>query len=195
LITRLFDHPFVFSWSQKMVPFTVWVYQDLMKTHIHSTENEHVLDIGCGVGAHAEFFRGKYTGIDVNPRYIEMAAALRAGDFRVMDGTKLEFPAAAFDVAISVAIFHHLSDHQVRDALREAIRVLRPGGRLHVIDPVLPLSDRARFKRWLFMHDRGRHQRTLGKLEALLSSCHRVSKRDLRSGHLHDVAYFELIKE
>jgi SAM-dependent methyltransferase len=195
LITSLFDHPLVFSWSQKMVPFTVWVYRDLMKIHVRSTEHECVLDIGCGVGAHAELFRGKYTGIDVNPRYIGMAAALRAGDFRVMDATKLEFPTAAFDVAISVAIFHHLSDQQVRDALKEAIRVLRPGGTLHVIDPVLPLSDQAGFKRWLFMHDRGRHQRTLGELEGLLGSCHSVSKRDFRRGHLHDVAYFEFVKE
>jgi SAM-dependent methyltransferase len=195
MITNLFDHPLVFSWSQKMVPFTVWVYQDLMKTHIRSTIEDHVLDIGCGVGAHAAFFTGKYTGIDVNKRYIEMAAVGQSRDFRVMDGTQLNFPTATFNVAISVAIFHHLSDQQVRDAVREAIRVLRPGGRLHVIDPVLPLSGRARFKRWIFMHDRGRHQRAVGDLENILESCYPVSKRDLRRGHLHDVAYFEMVKE
>jgi SAM-dependent methyltransferase len=195
MITSLFDHPLVFSWSQKMVPFTVWVYQDLMKAHIATSEDEHVLDIGCGVGAHAEFFKGQYTGIDINRRYIDMAAARWARDFRVMNGTDLKFPSATFDTAISVAIFHHLSDQEVRDTVREAIRVLRPGGRLHVIDPVLPWSDRAGFKRWLFMRDRGRHQRTVAELEGVLSLSHRVSQRDLRRGHLHDVAYFELIKE
>lgn len=193
-MTSLFDHPLVFSWSQRLVPFTVWIYKDLMKSHIRCAERDRVLDIGCGVGAHAEFLTARYTGIDVNPRYIAMAKESHQGEFHVMDGTRLTFPAGTFDVAMSIAIFHHLSDQQVQDAVREAIRVLRPGGRLHVIDPVLPIAEPARFKRWLFLHDRGQFQRTVGHLENVLTSCTQVSERDVRRGLLHDVAYFEFVK-
>src|SRR5690348_7637174 len=137
-MTNLFDHPFVFHLSQKLVPFTVWVYRDLMSTHVPHGEGKRILDIGCGVGAHADFFAGEYTGIDINQRYIEMAKASKTGSFQVMDGSQLEFPDCTFDIALTVATFHHMTDQQVRAAVREAIRVLRPGGAFHVIDPVLP---------------------------------------------------------
>ena len=163
-----------------------------MKRHIQCTERDRVLDIGCGVGAHARFFGANYTGIDVNPQYVSVAQKRGVGDFRVMDATRLSFPEGAYDVAVVVAMFHHLDDGQVKNSLQEAIRVLRPGGRLHVIDPILPTT--GMFKRWIFLHDRGQHRRTFKDLEGLLRSCFPIMNSDTRSGVLHDVAYFEFVK-
>jgi hypothetical protein len=76
--------------------------------------------------------------------------------------------------------------------VRDALRVLKPGGALHVIDPIWPVSSRAVVKRVLFSQDRGRFQRTVAQLTSLLARQARVSRVDVRSGVLHDVYYARL---
>ena len=76
--------------------------------------------------------------------------------------------------------------------VREGLRILRRGGRMHIVDPVLPVSPRAALKRLLFVHDRGRFQRTVPELTTLLAREARVTCVDVRSGVLHDVCYVRL---
>lgn len=53
-------------------------------------------------------------------------------DVKLGSAEEIPFPDDHFDVVINVSSFHHWSD---RDAgLREALRVLRSGGRLHVVE-------------------------------------------------------------
>ncbi len=100
------------------------------------------LDIGCGDG---KFTRGlaalcgAVAGVDVKERAIEAArtAAREAGvaiDFRVASGEALPFADGAFDVVAFSNSLHHMPRPAV--ALREAARVLAPGGALYVMEPV-----------------------------------------------------------
>ncbi len=69
---------------------------------------------------------------------------------------RLPFADAAFDVVVSTSVFHYFRRPQ--DALGEARRVLRPGGRLvitdwcddfiacHACDLILRLFDRTQFR-------------------------------------------------
>jgi SAM-dependent methyltransferase len=103
---------------------------------------ETILDIGCGSGALARMLARHYpanpiTAIDVNPFLQREAIALAAEDglqaaitFLPGSAEALPFPDAAFDCAISVTV---LEECDADLALREARRVLRPGGRLGVI--------------------------------------------------------------
>ncbi len=74
-----------------------------------------------------------------------------------MDATRLAFRGRSFDAAFSVGLCHHLSREQTERGMAEWMRVLRPGGRLVVIDAILPL------RRWnapgwaLRKMDRGAH--------------------------------------
>lgn len=97
-----------------------------------------LLDIGCGSGALAASLAAggaAVTGIDSNPAAIARAAgAVPDGRFSVASGQSLPFADAAFDGAVLLNSLHHLPDP--RAALREAARVVRPGGRLVVIEPL-----------------------------------------------------------
>jgi ubiquinone/menaquinone biosynthesis C-methylase UbiE len=100
-----------------------------------------LLDLGTGTGRMLELFgpqidRG--VGIDLNPEMLAMAranlerAGLKNCSVRQGDIYNLALGRDAFDVAIVHQVLHFLDDGG--RAIREAARVLRPGGRLLVVD-------------------------------------------------------------
>ena len=103
-----------------------------------------VLDLGSGTGtlaiwAAARVPGARFTGLDGDPQVIARARdkASRAGaDVRFDEGLagELPYPDASFDRVLSSLFFHHLPAEGKRGAAREAKRVLKPGGELHVAD-------------------------------------------------------------
>jgi SAM-dependent methyltransferase len=108
-------------------------------------DNDDVLDLGCGAG-HAALavapHAARVTAIDVTAEMVGVAErlaaerAVRNVTFRVGDVAALPFPDATFDVVVSRVAAHHFADPLA--ALSEAVRVLRPDGRLAIIDTVAP---------------------------------------------------------
>jgi arsenite methyltransferase len=99
---------------------------------------ERVLDVGCGTGRLGEYVAnlvapdGEVQGIDPLPLRIDLAAR-RNPRFSARVGRAEDlsaFPDASFDVLYSNSVFHWVADK--RTALREALRVLKPGGRIGV---------------------------------------------------------------
>lgn len=103
-----------------------------------------VLDLGCGTGTLALRVKRacpgvEVSGVDADPRMLAAAVAKvkRAGvevAFTRGFAESLPFADGAFDRVVSSLFFHHLSPPQKLPALREAGRVLAPGGELHVAD-------------------------------------------------------------
>jgi ubiquinone/menaquinone biosynthesis C-methylase UbiE len=105
------------------------------------TPNAHVLEIGCGTGAIARQVAAHpnvacAVGVDPSPLLVEHArrhsTAFPNLDFRQGDGCDLPFAGESFDVAILHTVLSHLEQPQA--ALREAHRVLQPGGWLAIFD-------------------------------------------------------------
>lgn len=107
-----------------------------------------VLDLGCGTGTMvAELGRGQQ-GIDVVGIDPDPLALLRAHRKAALIGAvvtldrgfadALPYPDASFDRVLSSFMFHHLEPEQRAPALREVARVLKPGGRLHLLDFTAP---------------------------------------------------------
>lgn len=103
-----------------------------------------VLDLGCGTGTFAVMLASanpgtEVIGIDPDPDIVRMAERKATGSsaglsFQIAGAQALPFDQGAFDIVASTLAFHHLSPPVKWAALREALRVLRPGGRLMILD-------------------------------------------------------------
>jgi arsenite methyltransferase len=115
--------------------------------------HERVLDAGCGrglalIGCAKKLTTGQAVGIDLwaakdlsqnNPQATLANAAAEgvAGRVAVETGdiTRLPFSDASFDAVISMTVLHNIPSREARDqALRELVRVLKPGGRIAIFD-------------------------------------------------------------
>ena len=105
---------------------------------------EHaMLDVACGPGAIAIEFANtvrEAVGIDVTDKFLEMANASAAqqglANVRFVQGdvNQMDFPDAYFDIAVCRAAFHHFPEPA--KVLGEMVRVVKPKGRLLVLDMV-----------------------------------------------------------
>jgi arsenite methyltransferase len=105
---------------------------------------ERVLDIGSGPGllagelAAAVGPTGRVCGVDVSADMLALAQArdLPAGsapvEYLSAQVERLPYPDDTFDLAVSTQVLEYVPD--VKAALAEAYRVLRPGGRLLLLD-------------------------------------------------------------
>lgn len=106
-------------------------------------EATDVLELGIGTGKNLAYHpRGAHVlGIDLSPAMLERARrrALRLGsavELRVMDVEQLELPDRSFATVAATFLFCSVAD-PLR-GLREARRVLRPAGRLLLLEHVRP---------------------------------------------------------
>lgn len=120
-----------------------------------------VLEIGCGTGwLSALMARGgaRPVGFDIEPEHVRLAKAraraLGTGaEFVIADAGRLPFKPGAFDQAVALDFIEHFPGDS-GPWLREAHRILRPGGRLYMNAPN---------RLWLFSG----HSRLGGQLAAL----------------------------
>lgn len=104
-----------------------------------------VLDAGCGVGGPALYLAGTY-GVDVvgvtlsevqlgrARRYAAKRGLDRQASFQIADFTALPHKDATFDVVWAQESVCHVPAEAKQTFLREAFRVLRPGGRILMED-------------------------------------------------------------
>lgn len=105
---------------------------------------QRILDLACGSGTLALMVLQRapatfVTGVDGDPAMLAQArrkttAAGVTVRFDEALADRLPYAEASFDRVLSSLFFHHLDRDTRRAALREALRVLAPGGELHVAD-------------------------------------------------------------
>ena len=125
-----------------------------------------VLELAVGTGRNLPYYPSdvRLTGVDLTPAMIDLArqradALGRTVHLQVGDAQALDLPDARFDTFVATLALSSIPDE--RQALAEARRVLRPGGRLllleHVRSPLLPVRALQRLLDPLFVHCYGDH--------------------------------------
>ncbi len=120
---------------------------------LHLRGDEQILDLGCGRGAvllmaAQHLTTGRAVGVDLWRSFDQSGNSLEATrrnaiaegvsdrvELHTANMTALPFADSSFDVVVSSLAIHNISRSAGREkAIEEAVRVLRPGGRLMIAD-------------------------------------------------------------
>lgn len=142
-----YDEKWSISFDERCTTFAVDRFRAVSPGH---ETYDHALELGCGTG----FFllnlmqggiarRGTVT--DLSPGMVEVAVRNARGlglevDGRVADAETIPVPDDSVDLVVGHAVLHHIPD--LDQALREVLRVLRPGGRFVFAGEPTALGDR-----------------------------------------------------
>jgi ubiquinone/menaquinone biosynthesis C-methylase UbiE len=146
-----YDEKWSISYDQRCVDYARHCFDAVVpEEEIHVLPYDRALELGCGTG----FFllnliqsgvarRGSVT--DLSPGMVKVA--VRNGrslglqiDGRVADAEGIPYDDDTFDLVLGHAVLHHIPEVEL--SLREAIRVLRPGGRFVFAGEPTTVGDR-----------------------------------------------------
>jgi ubiquinone/menaquinone biosynthesis C-methylase UbiE len=121
-----------------------WRFKSRLIEQAEIRAGQHVLDVGCGTGTLAVMVKraqpgAEVAGLDADPRMLNVARAkaVKAGlTVRFDQGlaSELPYPDESFDRVLSSLMIHHLKTPDKERMAREVRRILKPGGRLHIVD-------------------------------------------------------------
>ncbi len=141
-------------------------YDQSIVAQLELKAEDKVLDLGCGTGVLTRMIAdrvdpgsgGYAVGIDAASRMIGLARKRRQSEncrFEVAAAEELPFENDSFDAVVSSLFFHHVPLDLKEKALREAWRVLRPGGKLVIADMHVPFTRMgslvSHVSRWFFL--------------------------------------------
>jgi ubiquinone/menaquinone biosynthesis C-methylase UbiE len=116
---------------------------DALVAQAELADGLRVLEIGCGTGNVTVRAKRAHPGVDLtgsdpDPLALALAQRKAAGmtgiQFERAYAQQLPYADGEFDRVLSSMMLHHLDEDVKAGAVAEVHRVLRPGGRLHVVD-------------------------------------------------------------
>jgi ubiquinone/menaquinone biosynthesis C-methylase UbiE len=139
------------SYMRNMTLGREQVLRDLTVNLAQVKTGDSVLEVGCGTGTLTLAAKrkagasGKVCGIDVLPGMIEASrkkASQANADITFQPGSidDIPFPANQFDAVLCSFMIFHMPAETRRKGIAELYRVLKPGGRLLVVDVATPTA-------------------------------------------------------
>jgi malonyl-CoA O-methyltransferase len=127
-------------------------------------DGKRILDAGCGKGRFARIFRDRHPqsevwGLDISEemlRYVPAGIHTRAGSL-----TALPFEDASFDAVYATESLEHAVEIDV--AVAELCRIVKPGGKVAIIDKNAEQKGRLETPEWERWFERKELERMLGR--------------------------------
>ena len=169
-----------------MSDYDVFRRVELIRKHMTShTAGKSCLEIGCGTGRISQVLRrlvGTLTVTDLSEKLARETGQRLNVSWKQQDACSLRLPDESFDVVISSECIEHTPDPA--EALREMLRVLKPGGLIVVTSPnkvwypilwlsmVTGIRKFAGIENWLFPWEAAKVLRDGGVAKAGIDGCH-----------------------
>jgi ubiquinone/menaquinone biosynthesis C-methylase UbiE len=136
-------------------------------SRIQALGKETVLEVGGGTGIWRKLWPPscRYICLDVEmPKLLGFRSKAPDGLAVLCDATQMAIASESTDVVMCIAVVHHLTDTMLEHVFEEASRVLKDGGQLILVDPIL---NRERWMgRMLWKLDRGSYPRSAEELRS-----------------------------
>jgi ubiquinone/menaquinone biosynthesis C-methylase UbiE len=130
-----------------------------------------IIDMGGGTGEARNLWPAgsRYICLDIEMPKLRRFRSKDPDGFAVLaDATQMPIANGSVDVVMCMAFTHHMTDEMLDQTFREALRVLRVGGRLILLDAIL--NQERRIGRILWKLDRGSYPRTAEMLHEKLAA-------------------------
>jgi len=125
----------VYDWV--LYPFMRGIRRDVLGM-VEQLKPDRIIDVCCGTGDQLRLFRGRSMialGIDYSDAMLKVAARKRPGiSCLKQDAAAMAFADRSFDAAIVSMGLHETGWEQAQEILKEIHRILKPSGRLIVVD-------------------------------------------------------------
>jgi SAM-dependent methyltransferase len=144
-----YDEKWSISYDERCITYATGRFRAAVGSSV-GEPYERALELGCGTGFFLlNLMQGGVakhgTMTDLSPGMVEVALRNAAGlgldvDGRVADAETIPVPDASVDLVVGHAVLHHIPDVEL--ALREVLRVLKPGGRFVFAGEPTRIGDR-----------------------------------------------------
>ncbi|MFM7424684.1 MAG: class I SAM-dependent methyltransferase [Elainella sp.] len=110
--------------------------------HLGDVRGKYLLDLGCGAGENSVYFASlgaRCVAADYSPGMVDVALKLAEANGvavtgQVTNAMAMDFPDNTFDIVYASNLLHHIPDPVL--TIREAYRILKPGGQFCFWDPL-----------------------------------------------------------
>lgn len=166
--------------------------QPLIKKHA-VTNNQSILDVGCGTGEHSILTDGEYLGLDLDPNYIDLAKAKfgsKKRKFLYKDLNDLDPKDKKYDVGLLIDLTHHISDSELDSLLKKLGTLINET--VVICDPVKQSPDNY-IGRFMTSLDRGQYIRPKQKLVDAVKKNYKgktIDVKNLMVGPIETVCIF-----
>jgi ubiquinone/menaquinone biosynthesis C-methylase UbiE len=149
----------------------------LVESHLRSAAGGTVLEVGAGTGMNASLLPpgARYLWLDHDPQKLAgFRARMPHAPALLCDGTRIALRERSVDVALCIAVSHHLTDSQLAELFCEIARVCRT--RLVFLDAVARPD--SLISRIMWRYDRGSHPRSPAVLQAAMERYFEIEHRE-----------------